>query len=55
MGHRCCANKVCVNAFGALTIMQVKFIFRKTKNKTKTKNPNLLVKKTTKIYAQKKS
>ncbi len=39
MGHRCCANKVCVNAFGALTIMQVKFIFRKTKNKTKKKIP----------------
>jgi hypothetical protein len=37
MGCCCCANKVCVNAFGPLTIMQVKFIFRKTKNKYKYK------------------
>ncbi len=51
MGHRCCANKVCVNAFGALTIMQVKFIFFKTKNKKsqsfgKKNNKNLSPKKT---------
>jgi hypothetical protein len=38
MGCCCCANKVCVNAFGPLTIMQVKFIFRKTKNKYKSQS-----------------
>jgi hypothetical protein len=39
MGHCCCANKVCVNAFGPLTIMQVKFISKKTqKNKQKSQS-----------------